>query len=128
MGDVMLVQAALTLQIFVLAGAVPVAPAYKGGLLPGQKSVATQRLVDSATECIISAVKKAADNGRPISAQLGELITIAMPGCAERMRAMIESYDDSYGAGSGEAFFVGPYLDKLPIAVSKRLQRKATAE
>jgi hypothetical protein len=125
---VMFVHTALAVQLVVLAVAGPIAPTYKGSLLPGQKSVATQRLVESATDCIARAVAKASDSHRPVSEQLGELITGAMPGCADRMRAMIESYDDSYGAGSGEAFFVGPYLDALPTAVGQRLQRKATAE
>jgi hypothetical protein len=35
------------------------------------------------------------------------------------MRAMIDSYDQYFGTGSGEAFFSGPYLDVLPTAVTK---------
>ena len=31
---------------------------------------------------------------------------------------MIEAYDRYFGAGEGEAFFIGPYLDVLPTAVS----------
>jgi hypothetical protein len=30
---------------------------------------------------------------------------------------MIDAYDHYYGEGSGEAFFMGPYLDVLPKAV-----------
>jgi len=33
------------------------------------------------------------------------------------VRAMIYAYDRYYGEGSGEAFFMGPYLDVLPKAV-----------
>ena len=35
---------------------------------------------------------------------------------------MIEAYDRYFGDGEGEAFFMGPYLDVLPIAVSKWVQ------
>jgi hypothetical protein len=40
-----------------------------------------------------------------------------MPVCLTPVRAMIEAYDRYYGAGAGEAFFMGPYLDVLPRAV-----------
>ncbi len=30
---------------------------------------------------------------------------------------MIDTYDRYYGEGTGEAFFMGPYLDVLPKAV-----------
>ena len=30
---------------------------------------------------------------------------------------MIDAYDRYYGEGTGEAFFMGPYLDVLPKAV-----------
>jgi hypothetical protein len=44
-----------------------------------------------------------------------------MPHCAAQVRAMIEAYDRYFGEGEGEgeAFFMGPYLDVLPSAVSK---------
>jgi hypothetical protein len=35
------------------------------------------------------------------------------------VRALIEAYDRYFGEGEGEAFFMGPYLDVLPSAVSK---------
>ena len=33
--------------------------------------------------------------------------------------AMIDGYDRYFGEGAGEAFFMGPYLDVLPSAVSE---------
>jgi hypothetical protein len=33
---------------------------------------------------------------------------------------MIDAYDRFFGDGAGEAFFMGPYLDALPAAVSAR--------
>jgi hypothetical protein len=32
---------------------------------------------------------------------------------------MIDAYDRYFGEGEGQAFFMGPYLDVLPTAVSK---------
>jgi hypothetical protein len=31
---------------------------------------------------------------------------------------MIDAYDRYFGDGAGEAFFMGPYLDVLPAAVT----------
>jgi hypothetical protein len=42
-----------------------------------------------------------------------------MPSCTNEVRAMIEAYDRYFGDGEGEAFFMGPYLDVLPMAVNK---------
>jgi len=82
-----------------------------------QKNAAVQAYVTRATECV--AQKIAAD---PRYAKdpnnLGDLIVSSMPGCAEGMRAMIDSYDRYFGEGAGEAFFSGPYLDVLPTAVA----------
>ncbi len=84
---------------------------------------ALRSVVHSATECIVRTI--AADPrlqpGDP-SAMLGELIVDSMPACAGKMREMIEAYDASFGSGSGEAFFMGPYLDFLPRAASQRLK------
>jgi hypothetical protein len=84
-----------------------------------QKSAATRPLVRSATECIIRAV--VADHRYPVSApnELGDLIVASMPSCVAPVRAMIDAYDRYYGEGTGEAFFMGPYLDVLPQAVAQ---------
>ena len=57
-----------------------------------------------------------------LDAMMGELIVDSMPACAGKMREMIEAYDASFGPGSGEAFFMGPYLDLLPTATGLRLK------
>jgi len=83
-----------------------------------QKSAAMQPLVRSATECIarmVSADPRFAQR----NADLGDLIVDSMPSCIAQVRAMIDAYDRYFGAGQGEAFFMGPYLDVLPTAVSK---------
>jgi hypothetical protein len=87
-------------------------------LSPRQKSAATETLVRSATDCIAHAVfanpRYSAATG---TAGLGDLIVASMPSCVTPVRAMIDGYDQYYGEGSGEAFFMGPYLDALPKLV-----------
>lgn len=83
-----------------------------------QKIAATQPLVRSATECLVRAVTADPRYGRKSHAELGDLIVKSMPSCVAPVRAMIAAYDLYYGEGSGEAFFMGPYLDVLPKAVT----------
>jgi hypothetical protein len=84
-----------------------------------QKTAAVQALVRSATECIARNVaahprfRKQAPN-----TELGDLIVASVPSCVTPVRAMIDAYDRYFGDGTGEAFFMGPYLDALPAAVS----------
>ena len=52
-----------------------------------------------------------------LGSQIGDLIVASMPSCITPVRAMIDAYDRYYGEGTGEAFFMGPYLDVLPNAV-----------
>jgi hypothetical protein len=87
-------------------------------LSPQEKVAATQPLVRSATDCIVHAV--AADPRFKTNAVLGDLIVDSMPSCVTPVRAMIDAYDRYYGEGSGEAFFMGPYLDVLPKAVAEK--------
>ena len=82
-----------------------------------QKSAATAPLVRSATECIVHAVVADPRYGARPTAELGDLIVASMPSCVTPVRAMIDAYDRYYGDGTGEAFFMGPYLDVLPKVV-----------
>lgn len=81
-----------------------------------EKMAATEPLVRSATDCIVRAVV-ADPRYASKRAVLGDLIVDSMPACVTPVRAMIDAYDRYYGDGSGEAFFMGPYLDVLPKAV-----------
>ncbi len=83
-----------------------------------EKQAAMQPLVRSATECI---AKSVAADSRYKAAQtaLGDVIIDSVSSCVVSVRAMIDAYDNYYGSGSGEAFFVGPYLDLLPTAVGE---------
>jgi hypothetical protein len=84
-----------------------------------QKNAAMQPLVRSATECIAHAVAGDPRFGKSLRSELGDLITDSIPACVGSVRTMIDGYDRYYGEGTGEAFFMGPYLDVLPGLVSK---------
>ena len=85
-----------------------------------EKLAKTEPLVRSATDCIVHAVVA---DPHYATAQLGDLIVASMPSCIAPVRAMIDAYDHYYGDGSGEAFFMGPYLDVLPKAVTARAKK-----
>jgi hypothetical protein len=91
-----------------------------------QKNAATSTYVQSATDCIARTVAADArfrkDNP---TTNLSELIVESVPHCVEPVRAMIAAYDRYFGAGFGEKFFMGPYLDVLPEAVAKLTLGKA---
>jgi hypothetical protein len=87
-----------------------------------QKDAAVRPLVTSATECIVRTVT--ADPRFPVmkgDVDFNDLIVDSVPICADDLRSMITVYDRLYGAGAGETFFMGPYLDNLPAAVSVRV-------
>jgi hypothetical protein len=88
------------------------------GLAAQEKRAATEPLVRSATQCIVRAVAGDLRNTASTGTQLGDLIANSIPYCLTPVRAMIDAYDRYYGDGSGEAFFMGPYLDALPKAVA----------
>jgi hypothetical protein len=91
-------------------------PAADASLSATAKAAATEPLVRSATDCIVHAVRADPRYGKNPGA-LGDLIVASMPSCLTPVRAMIDAYDRYYGEGTGEAFFMGPYLDVLPKAV-----------
>lgn len=81
-----------------------------------ERIAATEPLIRAATKCIVHAVATDPRYSQKPAA-LGDLIVASMPTCVSPVRAMIDAYDRYYGEGSGEAFFMGPYLDVLPQAV-----------
>ena len=86
-----------------------------------QRTAAVQPFITRATECVARSV--ASDPQSTDASKLGDLIVSSMPACADLMRSMIDTYDQYFGDGTGEAFFSGPYLDVLPTAVSKWVAR-----
>jgi hypothetical protein len=90
-----------------------------------EKMAATESLVRSATDCIVHAVIADPRYGAgKRTAPLGDLIVASMPTCVTPVRAMIDAYDHYYGDGSGEAFFMGPYLDVLPKAIVEAAKKQ----
>ena len=83
-----------------------------------QKNAAVQALMRSATECIARTVAADPRFRQAPQTELGDLIVASVPSCVGPVRAMIDGSDRYYGDGTGEAFFMGPYLDALPAAVS----------
>src|SRR6185295_2069627 len=61
----------------------------------------------------------------PLVRQATDCIVHSMAACMRPVRAMIDAHDRMYGAGSGEAFLLGPYLDVLPAAVVGQVKAKA---
>lgn len=86
---------------------------------PQQKNAAVQSLVRSATQCIVHAVATDVRFGAAAQQRIGDLIVDSIPACLSPVRAMIDGYDHYYGEGTGETFFMGPYLDELPVVVLK---------
>jgi hypothetical protein len=84
-----------------------------------QKSAAINQLVRSATECIARAVAADPRFGTAAPPQIGDIIVDSVPACLRPVRAMIDGYDRYFGEGTGQAFFMGPYLDDLPSIVIK---------
>ena len=91
-----------------------------------QRNAATQIYVRPVTDCIASNV--AADvhfRKEDPAANLGDLIVEAVPKCLGPIRAMIAAYDRYFGEGTGEEFFMGPYLDVLPNVLVKMMKTAA---
>jgi hypothetical protein len=86
-----------------------------------QRTAAVQPFITRATECVARSV--ASDPRASDASKLGDVIVDSMPTCADLLRSMIDTYDQYFGDGTGEAFFSGPYLDVLPTAVSKWVTR-----
>jgi hypothetical protein len=84
-----------------------------------QKNAAVQPLVRSATDCIARAVTADPRFGKILLSEIGDLIVDSIPICVAPVRAMIDGYDRYFGEGTGQTFFMGPYLDVLPSMVTK---------
>jgi hypothetical protein len=91
--------------------------------LTGRKAAALGPLINSATDCIARTVSADPRFARTADGSgLNELIVDSVPSCLAALRAMIDAYDSLFGAGAGEEFFTGRYLDELPAAVSARVK------
>jgi hypothetical protein len=123
----MLAGAVFGLSLVVTAAVEPVQPPWESGpriqMSLQQKNAVLAPLMRSATDCIVRAVS--ADPKLQLVIQPGEineLIVSSMDRCLEPMRAMIDAHDRLFGEGTGEAFFMGPYLEILPKAVTRQVK------
>jgi hypothetical protein len=90
---------------------------------PQQKFATLKPLVRSANDCVVHAVEADPRFRRSTDpADVNELIVASMAPCAEVMRSMIDAHDRLFGEGSGEAFFMGPYLEGLPLTINKMVK------
>lgn len=102
--------------LIVLTAVDPVLP---GPAAPAPRA-AIQSLIRSADECIARTVSvDPRFRGFTESGNVNELIVESIPACLDVLHALIDEHDLVYGAGSGESFFMGPYLDALPAVVNK---------
>jgi hypothetical protein len=93
---------------------------------PQRKLASLRPLVRSATDCVMRAVEADPRFSRSTApADVNELIVSSMAPCADAMRSMIEAHDRLFGEGSGEAFFMGPYLEGLPLTINKMVKGAA---
>lgn len=106
----------------------PAGPSAWTQLSMPQREAALLPAVRRATDCV---VHKAASDPRYRSdmspAEMNDLIVDSIAACGRVVRIMMDVHDNMYGAGSGEAFLLGPYLDVLPAAVVKQVKVRTPA-
>jgi hypothetical protein len=114
--------AAMAFVVLVSAGPIHESDPTSSQMSASERSAAMRSLVERATECIATRVSADTRLDHAAFRNLTDLIVDSVPSCLEPVRAMIDAYDSFYGEGSGEAFFLGPYLDVLPKALVRRQQ------
>jgi hypothetical protein len=93
-----------------------------------RKDAALLPLVHRATECVVRKVTADPRYGADMRpGDINDIIVDSIAACARPVRAMIDAHDRMYGAGSGEAFLLGPYLDVLPSAVVQQVKIRKPA-
>lgn len=124
----MIAGALFSLSLVVTAAVEPALPRWENGFAPAQmslqqKNAVVQPLMRAATDCVVQAVSANPKfQNSPQPGEINELIVIAMSVCVDPMRSMIDAHNRLFGEGSGEAFFMGPYLEILPKAISRQVK------
>jgi hypothetical protein len=124
----MIAGAVLGLSLVVNAAVEPVQPSWEAGAARSQmslqqKNAVIQPLMRTATDCVVHAVTADPKFQTVLQpGEINELIVVAMAACVDPMRAMIDAHNRLFGEGSGEAFFMGPYLEILPKVVIRQVK------
>lgn len=123
----MLLQSFAGLSLIVLTAIEPGILTPDGGRAPvslstREKVAILHPLIDVATSCVADAVREHPRRGEM---KVTDLIVDSFKQCVEPVRAMIDAHDRYYGPGSGEQFFMGPYLDALPAAVTSIVEKSS---
>lgn len=117
--------AGLTLLIHVSIGPGMIAPETEETavrLSAREKSAVINPLIHTATDCVVRAVSGDPRLGK---LQVTDLIVDSFKNCLEPVRALIDAHDRYYGAGTGEQFFMGPYLDALPATIGEMVGKNS---
>jgi hypothetical protein len=85
-----------------------------------EKTAVLHPLINTATDCLARAVSADPRFGKR---DVTDLIVESFKDCVAPVRAMIDAHDRYYGVGSGQQFFMGPYLDALPAAVTSIVEK-----
>lgn len=117
-----LLGASLVLQILLLPVSVrpgtidaDTQPELSARLSDDQKDAVMAPLIRVTTDCVCRTV---AADPRLGAVNFGDLIAESFTSCVAPVRALIDTHDRIFGQGTGERFFMGPYLDGLPSTVS----------
>lgn len=113
-----LVAVSLVLNVSVFPGTLEreLQPELSARLTDQQKEAVMVPLIRSTTDCVCRAV---AADPRLGAEDFGDLIVQSFNSCVTPVRALIDAHDRMFGQGTGERFFMGPYLDGLPSTVSR---------
>lgn len=81
-----------------------------------------------ATDCIVGKVlsdpRYRPDLRRD---EMNDLIINSLDACNNAVGDLVKAHNRRHGDGSGEAFLLGPYFDRLPAAVLQRARTRAGA-
>jgi hypothetical protein len=90
-------------------------PELSARLSDDQKEAVMAPLIRVTTDCVCRTV---AADPRLGAINVGDLIVDSFSSCLAPVRALIDTHDRMFGEGTGQRFFMGPYLDELPSTVS----------
>lgn len=87
-----------------------------------KKAAAVQPLVRATTDCVARIVRSRYPMRWQNDEQLGAIVTESILPCKARAEDMMDAFDELFGPDSGEIFFMGLFLDNLPMAVRRQIE------